>query len=388
MKEKFKSNRILKTYLLVSILNILAVFVALFVTNGQFLSEIVWDARHDLFVDFTYVQGDRRGQAGYVFFRVLGQFIPDNSIAGSLVDRWAELFCVILIVLCVVAITLLIQKYLNESLRITFLFSIVFFVSAPFAFACVKAGNTLFISLTVLLAAMYLREQESLLLREIALICIAFAADLKLAPAVFGLIYLREKRYKEAIRLLIYGCLFVIIPPIVTGGIDIYLSGFAEHSGLLKPRPETIIGVFLEGADIIGLTPSVGLILGKVASYCYLSICVILFFLSEETWKIYCLLTSLLIVFINMSYPYTLCYLLIPLLYFIKAEKKEKSLANVVYAALFAFVLNAYPIIRIDWPTATFITNYFFLYIMLVVLIIDVTRNIIHNRKVDAICEK
>lgn len=381
MAKVLQKLKVVDIFTIVSFVNIVAVYIALFITNGQFLSEIVWDARHDLFVDFTLCEGDHLGQVSYGFYYILGRFIPDGVIEDSLVDRWAELFCVIFLVTCVVTIVLISREYLEESIGKTLLFSWAFVMSGPFAFACIKAGNTLYVSLTALLAAMYLREKDSPICKEAALICIAFATDLKLAPAIFGLLYIKEKRYKEAVRLALYGVLFVIAPPLLFGGLDRYIGVITEHSGLVKPRPETIIGVIIEITTVLGLSNSIGLILGKICSYVYLAVCVGLLFLHKNSWKTLCLISSILIVFLNMSYPYTLCYLLIPLLYFIREEKDTVDVKNILYAVLFALTFTVYPFLRIDWPTATFITNYFFLYILLFYLIIDVAREVVQSKR-------
>ena len=47
----------------------------------------------------------------------------------------------------------------------------------------------------------------------------ALAAGLKLYPAIFGLLLLFDKKYKEAIRLVVYGILAVVIPFILISTI-------------------------------------------------------------------------------------------------------------------------------------------------------------------------
>ena len=60
--------------------------------------------------------------------------------------------------------------------------------------------------------ALYLKDRSSAASREAALILIAMAAGIKLYPAIIGVIYLREKRFKEAIRLVIYGLIIFLVP--------------------------------------------------------------------------------------------------------------------------------------------------------------------------------
>ncbi|MBQ9783212.1 MAG: DUF2029 domain-containing protein [Clostridia bacterium] len=40
---------------------------------------------------------------------------------------------------------------------------------------------------------------------------IAVAAGIKLYPAIFGLLYVKEKRWSETLRLIAYGVLFFVV---------------------------------------------------------------------------------------------------------------------------------------------------------------------------------
>ena len=48
--------------------------------------------------------------------------------------------------------------------------------------------------------------------KEAALLFIAFADGLKLYPAILGVLYLAEKRYREAGRLVVYGVVLFFLP--------------------------------------------------------------------------------------------------------------------------------------------------------------------------------
>lgn len=130
--------------------------------------------------------------------------------------------------------------------------------------------------------------------KEAALILIAFAAGLKLYPAIWGVFYLAEKRYKEAIRLIIYGILLFFLPFIFFQGVD----GFW--------------------------------------------IC----FLNKKSWQTIALLTSLMIIFVAASGTYCLVYWVIPFLCFMNDlyQRREYRKLDYVYAVLFALVFAAYPV--------------------------------------------
>jgi hypothetical protein len=83
-----------------------------------------------------------------------------------------------------------------------------------------ERGNSVFNVVVILLFALYLRDEEQPWKREAALWLIAVAAGLKIYPCLFGLLYLLEKRYREAIRLVIYGLVLFFVPFLWFGGLD------------------------------------------------------------------------------------------------------------------------------------------------------------------------
>ena len=96
----------------------------------------------------------------------------------------------------------------------------------------IERGNSVFLAVILLLAAMLLREREGRLPRELALIFIAAAAGLKVYPALFGALYLLERRYAEAVRLVVYGVAFFLLPFAFFGGVDGFLAFFANQSAV------------------------------------------------------------------------------------------------------------------------------------------------------------
>lgn len=103
--------------------------------------------------------------------------------------------------------------------------------SVPLLFGAVERGNlTMYVAALVLIAAQ-LRNSKDPFQREVALFLIAIAAGLKFYPAFMGLLYLQEKRYKEAGRLIVYGAVCVFVPFAFFGGLDglkLLLSNLAQ----------------------------------------------------------------------------------------------------------------------------------------------------------------
>lgn len=105
------------------------------------------------------------------------------------------------------------SKYLtSHSQEFKLFFCIIIFFSNILLFNVIERGGlTLYISIFLLLS-LHLKDTNSKYKRELALIFIAIAAGIKIYPAIFGLIYIIEKRYKEAARLVIYGLISFFYP--------------------------------------------------------------------------------------------------------------------------------------------------------------------------------
>jgi len=382
----------------VAVINIIAVLVALLTTNGAFLSEVVWDGRNGMFPDFDghvvrlndgqpydITDWDARFPAlAYAFYFFMRRIIPEQIVDSTITD-WCVLFDIIVLCICVWLVTWVICRWFANRGKDSFIICSLFFLSQPFAMAEVKAANSAIYVLVLVLLALYLRDCDSKICKELALILIALAAGFKITPAIWGFLYLKEKRYKEAIRLVIYGLVFFFSPFWLFGGVSAmkdFLTILSSVNEATIPRPETIIGVCNEVFAVLGQDAGIGAIIGKIMAYGYAFICLLLFLLTKKDWKSMFLMSTLMIIVVNMSYPYTLQYLLIPIIFYWLQEGERKYRAiEYVELTILGLVFTTYPFVRIDWPTATFLTNYFWLYILVFIILIEKIIEFINIRK-------
>lgn len=207
------------------------------------------------------------------------------------------------------------------------LLAFLLFCSYPFWLA-VERGNMSQLVLILLMYACAWMDSEKKAEKEAALILIAFAAGLKLYPAIFGVLYLAEKRYKEAVRLIIYGILLFFLPFIFFQGVD----GFW--------------------------------------------IC----FLNKKSWQTIALFTSLMIIFVAASGTYCLVYWVIPFLCFMNDlyQRREYRKLDYVYAVLFALVFAAYPVRTLGSSGMLYAA----LYLLIVLILADQTVLSVKRMKV------
>ena len=76
--------------------------------------------------------------------------------------------------------------------------TLLLLASAPL-FIAIERGNPVFPVTVMTLWALYLQNEEEAWKKELALILIAAAAGFKIYPAIFGLLYIKEKRFPETV---------------------------------------------------------------------------------------------------------------------------------------------------------------------------------------------
>lgn len=207
----------------------------------------------------------------------------------------------------------------------------------------IERGN--FILPTVFFCIVYLfyYDSNSKALRETALISLALAAAFKLSPAIFGIFLIYEKRYKDAIRVTIYGVILTLLPflyfkggfnniPIMFYNMNNFFEAYSDFGGIgLKAVIYQEIKLFSrtfqwnEWLDIFVRIVSIGSSLFFLASA----------WLCNKKWEKVLAITLILLLVPRYSNGYCIIYLLPALVLFLNDEQREKADA----ICLFAFIV-------------------------------------------------
>ena len=367
-------------------LGILAQFISLVVSNGKFLGEMVYDfsrftdffdhvRRFYLGLDLVYQEGMHAcfpPLAYSIYFLISRILYSDNMEApGELAVSGSGM-----LVICM--LTALFALFFSFALDRLFsggrslekkLLTFLLFCSYPFWLA-VERGNMSQLVLILLMYALAFRDSGRKMEREAALILIAAASGLKLYPAIFGVLYLAEKRYKEAARLIAYGIFFFAFPFVFFQGLNgfrIFLRNLsAVGSGTTGVTIAGICGRIGEG---IGIGLAQGHMAGRILSVLYLAAVIFLCFRNKKSWQTMALLSSLMIIFVAASGTYCLIYWTIPFLCFLNEMHIRKAFRwiDYLYAVLFPLVFVAYPF-RMTGSSGML---YAFLYLLILVILAD-----------------
>lgn len=291
------------------------------------------------------------------------------------------IYNMIIAVFIIYCVQMILKEYTNQK---SLLLSILIICSYPFLATSIQRGNATAIVGILLCFALVWKDSESKVLRELALIFIAVAAGFKIYPAFVGIIYIIEKRYKEVFRLVIYGILLFFVPFIFFGGID----GFKNFIWLLIGREQEIV---TRWGTIRGITNHYWLsslgekasnTIGFVLENLYILCAILAAWVCKKNWKRVFIITSVLVVYVQVNWMYTLAYLLPAFLFFLKEEggKRDTGLADIVYAIAWGIIYSLPAWMLIVFKDGIYEGIYKVLYLLLGICIVSEIWNFVSKK--------
>ncbi len=302
--------------------------------NGQF-ADVFFIRCADFYMDFfNSIRDAAQGSEAYtkhyviyppmanLIYLALSRFTPDYYNDTSFAERytWSEYFSTMMLVVmftAALAIILFFIMYtaLKENSRSRkFLFSFFAFFSVPVLYL-VERGNIIFITLIALMIYAFTYNSKNKRHRELGLICLAFAFSIKLYPVVFGWFLIADKRFKEALRCVIYGVLMIIVPSFFFGGpVCLYwiIQNIIYFSSV--GSGDTLSHIL----DFIHM-PEIGQTIVNKLVYIWVFICACAFAVSpfirkEKAWKTYIIGLLTINCIPSLTSLYTWAFFLIPLI--------------------------------------------------------------------------
>ncbi|MCM1156805.1 MAG: DUF2029 domain-containing protein [Roseburia sp.] len=186
----------------------------------------------------------------------------------------------------------------------------------------IQRGNVVILVALLLTLSWLWMDSESRIKQELALLFIAFAAGFKLYPALIGVVYLKRKEWKKALRLIIYGLIVVFVPFLFFGGykgmlgLVHTLTDFA--SSISADKTNTVCGMAKWLGLKLDMTESLADTFGALTGYLFFAASLLFFFLSRTKWQESLFLSGILVSFLPSNWEYTLVYYLPVLFLFMK----------------------------------------------------------------------
>ena len=367
-------NKVNILFYIAMMLFILGCFLAGALTHGEAIRSFLFSDRQDTFMDFY--NSIQYGMKPYMYktiyppfinslYGFLGQYVRIEKITEHAYEiRNTQMGLVLFgmyssIIYLGLAFLISRIKQGNSIEKIIFMFVLLF--SVPFLFAF-ERGNSIILALFFMLFFIFYYKSENRFLRYLSYVALGLASGIKIAPAILGLLILRERRYKETLIAFVICTLVFMLPFYLTdGNIFTLIKNLSYTTSLYQGYYINDIGkmLFIGHGAFVNLNSTVTffgrlfninlLNLSRVLTYSILSlgILIILVDLKLEKWKVIGILTGLLVLIPGFSGVYNLIYMVLPLMLFLDTEKNVKK-NNILYLVLFIFMFL--PIVNFKLP--------------------------------------
>lgn len=193
---------------------------------------------------------------------------------------------------------------------------------------CIDRGNQVTIAAGFLFAFLMTYRSENKLYRHIGYICLAVSAAMKLFPAIFGVLILQEKRWKEACAAILYGLAACFLPFLwLKGGaienMKFYLIALQEHARIYAGG-----GIGLLSKTVFGQIPPAL----SVLPYMIAGLALLLCGAHVREWKKLTLLTLCMLLTSGQQSKYNYVFLFYPFVLFLNDEHPWTDLFYLAFA--------------------------------------------------------
>lgn len=346
-------NNTSNLFYIISFASLVVCIIMGVLSNGATVSNLLFN-KDDVFMDFfnsiVDCSGDAYGESGVIypplvvlFYKFCSLFFNVDSMKASEV-RETSLGMIIFVCFTIVSYILfakLIYKYKNGSFANKSLFAFFTLFSFPMIYL-IERGNIIVLVLPLLLYYVNEYDSDVKYKRHLAYICLAISVAIKIYPVFFGLLLLKKKKnYKNILLCIFYGAVFFFVPFIFVGGFSqlgvlihniLYTSSMFGSKGFgFKVSISNTFSLFGHVFNHVRLFETAGnvfLIITVLAG-----LFLILFNKWNEDWKIYAVISLIIILVPGFSYIYSVAYMIIPLLFFL--NKKETKWIDYIYSLLF-----------------------------------------------------
>ncbi len=297
----------------------------------------------------------------YVIFGLIAQAVPQTmhqqndtiDISGSQLTSQTAIMALVYVSIVNILLLLFVVRGLSKvSGWKEALLTACILTAGPVMFALERGNIILFVVGLIGLFLLW-NQSEHRFLREIALICLAAAAALKIYPALFGILLLREKRWRDSILTAVYAVLLFFIPFMVMGGfagaIKYFTVCLKDASGLLSRYSYSGGGSRIDLMNIAQVAIRLLHVIGAtISSRTILALLFLATFISQSKWRAMLIVTLLCVLMPPFSHYYTASLYILPIALFI-AEDNRRAI-DYLYAAFLAMTVCVLP-----YGTAEFI---------------------------------
>ena len=325
--------------------------IYMIIGNGSF-ANMFFTRCSDFFMDFfNSIRDASQGSAVYterhviyppmanLIYLALSRFTPSayNDSTFNARYTWTNYFTPMMLVViwcvaCALVFVFIVTSVLKKGSNTKkFLVAALTFFSAPTLYL-LERGNIIVLALIALMVYAFTYNSKESWKRELGLLCLAFSFSIKLYPVVFGWFLIADKRFKEALRCVIYGFLMLLIPSFFFGGpacfYQLFLNIFSFSSG-----EGSTLEVILNFINM----PAIGQKIFTLLVYLWVLICGVCFAVSpfirkDAPWKTWAVGLVTILCVPSLTSIYSWAFMVIPLLMLFNIDKANKN--HIIYSVM------------------------------------------------------
>lgn len=287
----------------------------------------------------------------FLILKIIWHIVPSDAVnieegingkylRGYMPIQMSYTIGIIVIVFIIYGIIKYITKKTNEGILCFW----VIMLSGPMLFT-LERGNFILLAFVLTLVYILWYDNSELKFRVVAYIALAIAAAIKIYPALFGVLTLSRKRYKETSILVFLGVTAFISPFFKFGGLrsikrmieGIQLSSEAQgNMGMAYNFSLSNIIKIIESVLNIEITHQETVMIKIVM----IGLCIFLYFTTNEMWKKTLAIVLNMIWIPTFSYTYMLVFFVIPFL--LLCYKGELLRKDFIYLILLGLIMLPY----------------------------------------------
>lgn len=358
---------------------ILVVGILGYFTHGESIRSILANDKNDAMMDFfnsltygmkPYANGVIYPPLINVIYGLLGRFCAEVFNGGFAIRAHQMgsliygLYVISMYSLCVY----LISKIKLGTPREKIGFAVILLFSLPFLFTYDR-GNSI---LLVLLALMtYLSFYKSTVLRKrlLAYNALGIAAGIKISPVIFGLILVRERKWRECAIAVLIVVFWFFAPFILTdGNVFTLIDNISKTDNMFdikiynKMIESVGSGAFVNTTSLFAAVErffNVNVIsYGNLLNYFLLAWGMVIVFVAKniQEWQVWTILVGIMVLMPGFSAVYNLILFTIPLALFLNS-KPVKNMQNIIillcfigiFIPLVNYPLGIFGVFMTDW---------------------------------------
>lgn len=380
-------------FCVMALIGVLLTIWSLLQSHGENFSKIFFRDSADTGMDFFHSIEYTKGRAPYELFGTLYpplanlcfffliQMVPEwqysnwaDTFSGGISMRRSEfdlrvyqptmLLFILFLIITAALLILVVQhcfKDMEQGKRNLIAFSSLLTHGVLYGY---ERGNIIILAMICTLFFLLNYNSKNKILSELALLALAVAAGLKMYPALFGAVLLYNKQYKKAMRTVIYGLAFFVLPIFAfregLSGFSVFFGKVVKHSTTatfstngygFDKLVNVIVYVWcaiwnkpVNEEFLLNVIPKLNIVAAGIALLCG--------FAMKKQWQ-QALACCVAMFLFNEQGVYGTMFFLIPLLFFIAEEKQVKLSTLVPFLAMTLFVVLL-PIINSETAALSF----------------------------------